>query len=191
MKKIVVLFSGTGTNFEYLAKKLHNKEVQIALAITNKKDALGIEVAKRYNIPYKIVDNTLYTTREEFDKELVKIIKKISPDLTILAGFMRILTPIFTTNIKAINLHPSLLPRHKGLHAIKRSFEDKFDKGGVSVHYVTSELDGGEIILQKAINKNGLSFDEYYSKIRNIEKEALLEATLKVLKEEKWENYWL
>jgi len=183
MKKIVVLFSGTGTNFEYLAKNLHKKEATIALAITNKKDALGIEVAKRYNIPYKIIDNTLYTTREEFDKELVENIKAIEPNLTILAGFMRILTPTFTENIKAINLHPSLLPRHKGLHAIERSFADEFDEGGVSVHYVTSELDSGAVILQKAISKKGLSFEEYYNKIRKIEKEALLEATLKVLEE--------
>ncbi len=185
MKTIVVLFSGTGSNFEYLAKHLHKKEAEIILAVTNNPNAKGIEVAKRYHIPYKIIDNSLYKTREEFDRILVKTIKNVNPDLTVLAGFMRILTPIFTENIKAINLHPSLLPRHKGLHAIKRSFEDEFDEGGVSIHYVTSELDGGEIILQKAISKKSLSFEEYYQKIRKVEKEALLEATLKILKEEK------
>jgi phosphoribosylglycinamide formyltransferase-1 len=181
MKKIVVLFSQTGSNFEYLAKHLHKKEAEIVLAITNNPNAKGIEVAKKYNIPLKIIDNKNYPNRESFDAKLVETILKLNPDLTILAGFMRILTPTFTENIKAINLHPSLLPRHKGLHAIERSYEDEFDKGGVSVHYVTSELDGGEIILQKAINKKNLSFEEYYQKIRSIEKEALLEATLKVL----------
>jgi len=99
----------------------------------------------------------------------------------VLAGFMRILTPIFTDTINAINLHPSLLPRHKGLHAIERSFEDEHSEGGVTVHKVTSELDGGEIVIQKAINKEGLSFQEYYEKVRTLEKEALAEAILKVL----------
>ncbi len=183
MKKIVVLFSGMGTNFEYLIKNLHKKEAEIILAITNNPNAGGIEIAKKYNIDYKVIENSLYKNREEFDKELVKTIKSINPDLTILAGFMRILTNIFTNNIKAINLHPSLLPRHKGLNAIKRSFEDKFEDGGVSVHFVTERLDDGELILQKRVSKEGLTFQDYYKKIRKIEKEALLEATLKILRE--------
>jgi len=96
---------------------------------------------------------------------------------------MRILTPYFTDNLKAINLHPSLLPRHKGLRAIERSYEDEHKDGGVSVHFVTSELDGGEIILQKSVKKQGLTFDEYYNIIRTIEKEALKEAILILIKE--------
>jgi phosphoribosylglycinamide formyltransferase-1 len=94
---------------------------------------------------------------------------------------MRILTPVFTNQIKSINLHPSLLPRHKGLNAIEKSYEDEHTHGGVSVHYVTSELDGGEVILQKEIAKESLDFEVYDKKVRSIEKEALAEAIMVVL----------
>jgi phosphoribosylglycinamide formyltransferase-1 len=180
MKQIAILFSGNGTNFDYIAKELHNKKLQIALALTNNPDAKGIDVAKKHNIKTVIIDSS-NKERKEFDKLVVEALSKYKLDLVVLAGFMRILTPIFTQNIKAINLHPSLLPRHKGLHAIERSFEDSFSKGGVSVHYVTSKLDDGEIIVQKSIDKSALDFNEYYNKIRTIEKVALKEAILKVL----------
>jgi len=180
MKNIAILFSGTGTNFEYIAKNLHNKKLRITLAITNKADAGGIKVANRYNIPIFIIESK-NLTREEFDTKVVDIIKKQNIDLVVLAGFMRILTTIFTNNLKAINLHPSLLPRHKGLRAIERSYEDSYSKGGVSVHWVNSQLDGGDVILQKSIDKTGLSFKQYYNKIREIEKLALCEAILNVL----------
>ncbi|NPA28247.1 MAG: phosphoribosylglycinamide formyltransferase [Epsilonproteobacteria bacterium] len=181
MKNIGILFSGTGTNFKYILDNLHNKKLNVALAITNNPKAKGIEFAKEYNIPLYIIDSKLYSNREEFDKRIVKTLQKYELDLVVLAGFMRILTPIFTEQIKAINLHPSLLPRHKGLRAIERSFEDEFEDGGVSVHWVSSELDSGEIIIQKSIKKEGLDFNSYYNKIRQIEKEALKEAILKTL----------
>ena len=183
MKRVVILFSGTGSNMEYILKHLHNKKVQVVAAITNNPDAKGIEIAKRFSIPLEIIDNRDFDTREDFDKKLVSTIKSYNPDLTILAGFMRILTPIFTKNIKAINLHPSLLPRHKGLNAIKRSFNDEYPDGGVTVHWVTSELDSGTPIVQKRISKSNLSFQEYYQKIRTIEKKALSEAILIALGE--------
>jgi phosphoribosylglycinamide formyltransferase-1 len=94
---------------------------------------------------------------------------------------MRILTPVFTENIKAINLHPSLLPRHKGLKAIEKSYEDEHEEGGVSVHFVSSELDGGAVILQKTLAKKDLDLEAYDTKIRTIEKDALVEAIMKVL----------
>lgn len=181
MKKIAVLFSGSGTNFEYILKHLHQKELEVALAITNNPKAGGIAFAKEYNIPLKIIDSTGFKSRQDFDCQVVNELQKIDLDLVVLAGFMRILTPIFTEAVTAINLHPSLLPRHKGLHAIERSYEDEHPEGGVTVHFVTSELDSGEIIVQKSIVKEGLSFDEYYNRVREIEKEALAEAILKVL----------
>ena len=181
MKKIAILFSGSGTNLKYILDNLHNKDVKVVLALTNNPNAKGIEYAKEYNIPLVIEDSKKYKDREEFDSKVVEYIKKSGAELTVLAGFMRILTPIFTNNIKAINLHPSLLPRHKGLNAIKRSFEDEFKEGGVTVHYVTSKLDSGEVIIQKSINKENLSYEEYYQKIRKIEKVALKEAILKIV----------
>jgi len=181
VKKIAVLFSGSGTNFEYILKHLHQKELEVALAITNNPQAGGIAFAKQYNIPLRVIDSRNFKHREVFDSEIVKALQEEQLDLVVLAGFMRILTPIFTDAVTAINLHPSLLPRHKGLQAIERSYEDQYPDGGVTVHFVTSDLDGGEIILQKSIEKEGLTFEQYYQKIRKIEKEALAEAIQKVL----------
>jgi phosphoribosylglycinamide formyltransferase-1 len=182
MKKIVVLFSGAGSNLEYILRHLHGKELEVAAAITNNPEAGGIEIARRYGVPVEILDHRKYESREAFDAELVRRIEGYAPDLTVLAGYMRILTPIFTEKIRAINLHPSLLPRHKGLRAIERSWEDEHPEGGVSVHRVTSELDGGEILVQYELEKEGFeSFDEYEEAIRRIEKEALAEGIRLVL----------
>jgi len=182
-KKVAVLFSGTGTNLKYILEHLHGKEVEVVVALTNRLDAGGIAFAKEYGIPVEIIDSSLFTSREAFDSELVHALHYYKPDLTVLAGFMRILTPIFTNEVKAINLHPSLLPLHKGMMAIERSYEDESEEGGVSVHWVTSELDGGEIILQKEIQKESKSFEQYEAEIKDIEKKALVEAIQKVLTE--------
>ncbi|MBN2721643.1 MAG: phosphoribosylglycinamide formyltransferase [Campylobacterales bacterium] len=180
MKKIAVLFSGKGTNFAHLAKTFQG-DIEIALAITNNPNAGGIEVAKTHDIPLEIIDSLPFQTREAFDEVLVKAIQKAGVDLVVLAGFMRILTPVFTDNVKAINLHPSLLPRHKGVEAIRRSFEDEYLEGGVSVHWVSGELDGGEIIVQKTISKSGLDFEAYDKIVRRLEKEVLSDAIRVVL----------
>ena len=181
MKKIAVLFSGKGSNFAHIVKNLHTDTVQVVVALTNNPNAEGIAVAKKYNIPLKIIDPKSYQSREAFDETVVNTLQIYAPDLTVLAGFMRILTPVFTDNVKSVNLHPSLLPRHKGLNAIEKSYKDEYTTGGVSVHYVSSELDGGEILLQKEISKEELTFEEYDKKIRSIEKEALIEAINKAL----------
>ncbi|MCW1863584.1 formyltransferase family protein, partial [Campylobacter jejuni] len=97
------------------------------------KDAFGIQRAKKFGLDTVIVDHKTYNTREEFDTILVQKIKESGANLTVLAGFMRILSPVFTKNIKAINLHPSLLPLFKGAHAIKESYESDMKVAGVSV----------------------------------------------------------
>jgi phosphoribosylglycinamide formyltransferase-1 len=182
MKKIAVLFSGKGSNFAHIVKSLQGDEIEVVVALTNNPNAEGIAIAKEHGIPLKIIDSGSYKSREEFDHDVVKALESYSPDLTVLAGFMRILTPVFTEQIKSVNLHPSFLPRHKGLNAIEKSYEDEYPTGGVSVHYVSSELDGGEVILQKEVSKEGLTFTEYDEKIRSVEKEVLIEAIYKALK---------
>ena len=179
-RSIAVLFSGNGTNFRYLLENL-DKRYKIVVALTNNPDAKGIDIAHEFGIECIVINSKEYKEREDFDREVVSALSSYDLDLVVLAGFMRILTPIFIESFKAINLHPSLLPRHKGLRAIERSYEDEYADGGVSVHFVSSELDGGEIILQKSISKENLSFDEYNRVIRDIEKEALLEAIYRVL----------
>ncbi len=183
MKKIAVLFSGTGSNLKYILEHLHKKELEVVVAITNRPNAGGVAFAKEHNIPLEIIDSKAFKTREEFDQELVHALHYYKPDLTVLAGFMRILTPVFTNEIKAINLHPSLLPLHKGMMAIERSYEDENEEGGVSVHWVNSELDGGKIILQKIVQKANKSFEEYEAEVKRVEKLALCEAIIEVLEE--------
>jgi len=180
-RRIAVLFSGTGTNLQYILEHLHGKEVEVVVALTNRPDAEGIRVAQEHNIPVEIIDSCLFVSREAFDSEVVHALHYYKPDLTVLAGFMRMLTPTFTNEVKAINLHPSLLPLHKGLMAIERSYDDENEEGGVSVHWVSSELDGGEVILQKIVEKAAKSFEVYEEEIKSIEKIALSEAIVEVL----------
>lgn len=165
-----------------IIQHIHNKYANIVCAITNNPSAGGISIADNANIPVLICDNTAYTSREEYDTALVQLIQKHSPDLVVLAGFMRILTPVFTRAIRSINLHPSLLPAFKGARAIQRSFESDESLCGVSVHWVSEELDGGEIILQKSFMKNPKdSLEEFTAKIRTIEYELLPQAIVKIL----------
>ncbi len=183
MKKIAILFSGEGTNLENIIKTLHDKKLKVVKAITNNPKANGIKRAKKYNIPTVVIDNKNFNNREDFDKELVSELKKDSLDLVILAGFMRILTPIFTENIKSINIHPSLLPHFKGANAIEQSFKSDMKEAGVTVHEVSSELDSGKIILQESFKKENLSFTEFEKRIHEIEYSLYPKAILKYLGE--------
>ncbi|WP_170018761.1 phosphoribosylglycinamide formyltransferase [Campylobacter sp. RM16190] len=186
-KKIAVLFSGSGSNLEAILQKVHNKifnnvKIEVVLTLTNKANAYGIERARRYGLESVVIEHTKFASREEFDQALVDEIKKHNVDLTVFAGFMRILTPVFTNQIKAINLHPSLLPLFKGAHAIKESFESEMLVGGVSVHYVSEELDGGKLIMQRAFEKSDdMSLEEFEEKIHAIEHEILPESIVKIL----------
>lgn len=182
MKKIVILFSGEGFNAQNIVKKLHKKECEVICGITNKKDAKGIDRLNELSIDTKILEHTGFETREAFDTELVSMINSYKPDLVVLSGFMRILTEVFSSNIKSINLHPSLLPKYKGARAIERSYESGDAEVGVSVHFVSSELDGGEIIMQKSfIRDKDESYDSFCAKIKDIEFEIMPEAIQKVL----------
>jgi phosphoribosylglycinamide formyltransferase-1 len=182
MKKIAVLFSGEGTNLQNLIDTLHNKECIIACAITNRADAGGIKRAERANIHVSIIEHQNFASREAFDTKLVETINTFDVELSVMAGFMRILTPVFTSSIKAINIHPSLLPLYKGAKAIERSFEGTEKQAGASVHFVTSELDGGEVILQQSFLKDPTdSLDTFENKIHAIEYKILPKAIINVL----------
>ncbi len=181
LPRVAILFSGVGSNMAYILEHLHGKELEVVVALTNNPQAKGIGIALSHNISCIIIDPKNYGSREAYDDVLVKQLEACQPDLTVLAGFMRILTPVFTDTVKAINLHPSLLPRHKGLMAIEKSYADEFPAGGASVHWVSSELDGGEVIMQREVSKEGLSFEKYEQEIKTIEKIALAEGIKKVL----------
>ena len=189
-KKIAILFSGSGSNLEAILKKVHNQifngiKIEVCLCICNKPGAYGIERAKKFGLDTMIIESAKFANREEFDAAVVEQILKSGAELTVLAGFMRILTPVFTSKIKAINLHPSLLPLFKGAHAIKESFESEMMLGGVSVHYVSEELDGGKLIAQRAFEReDGMSLEDWESKIHAIEHEILPDSIIKILTKE-------
>ena len=151
-KKILVLISGSGTNLQaFIDAQTENKiDAEIVAVISNKEDAFGLERAKLANIPTHIVSHKSYPTRLAFDQNLAKQIDSYQPDLIILAGFMRILTPWFADKYqgKLLNIHPSLLPKYPGLNTHKRALDNQDEFHGSSVHFVTQELDGGPLIAQ-------------------------------------------
>ena len=187
VKKIAVLFSGEGTNLENLFQTLHQKSfehvrIEIVTTICNKAGAKGIEKSRAFGIEPLIIEHTAYASREAFDKALVEAITCSGAELTVLAGFMRILTPYFTCNVNAINLHPSLLPLFKGANAIEESFNSSMKVAGVSVHFVNEELDSGAIIAQKCFQKtDAMSRETFEAHIRLLEHELLPQAVITLL----------
>ncbi|MDD2357089.1 MAG: phosphoribosylglycinamide formyltransferase [Thiovulaceae bacterium] len=185
MKKIVILFSGEGKNLHNIIEKLHPNVCEVVCAITNKADAKGLnglQTKSLQAIKSEVLEHTSFSSREAYDTELVKLIQSYEPDLVVLAGFMRILTSVFTQNIKAINLHPALLPKHKGAKAIEESFGSSDTMGGISVHWVSEELDGGEVISQKSFLKSeDETLESFTRKIKELEYELLPETITKIL----------
>ena len=187
VKKIAVLFSGSGSNLEKILEQVHNKKfstckIEVVCLICNKREAYGIQRAKKYGLETTIIEHKNFESREAFDKQMVEVIEQSGAELTVLAGFMRILTPEFTQNVKAINLHPSLLPLFKGAHAIEESYESGMKVGGISVHYVNEELDGGEIIAQECFKKEeGMSLEEFEEKIHALEHILLPKTIIDIL----------
>ena len=156
MKKIVVLISGSGSNLEAIiescsAKKISGKVIHV---ISNNPDAFGLSRASKSNIASKIIDHKKFSSRIDFENSLEEFLDKLSPDLVVLAGFMRILGPKITSKFfnKMINLHPSLLPKYPGLNTHEKVLENKDPHHGISIHYVSSELDAGPLIAQGFID---------------------------------------
>ncbi len=156
--KIAILISGSGSNLQAIIdhQKQHAKKYQIALVISNKANAYGLTRANNENIPTESIDHTLFKRRESFDQTLQKIIDNAQVDLIVLAGFMRILTPQFTQHFlgKMINIHPSLLPKYTGLNTHQRVLDAGDTEHGLSIHFVTPELDSGPVILQAKVSIN-------------------------------------
>jgi phosphoribosylglycinamide formyltransferase-1 len=174
MFKIVVLISGNGSNLEALINACKKKIINgsIDLVISNNPTAYGITRAKNHSIDFNIIDNKKFKTREDFDKALVKKLKDTSPDLIVLAGFMRILTPIMTKAFKnkIINIHPSLLPKYPGLDTHNMVIKNGDLRHGVTIHYVNDVLDGGEIIAQGEMPVNvNETYEEIKTRIHRIE----------------------
>ena len=176
-KNSCIFFSGAGTNLKALIKSSrgYNFPVNIKLVISNKKSARGLIFAKRYSIPFKIINtkNTL------FEKELMNEINKKKISLICLAGYMKILSKNFINSYKGkiVNIHPSLLPKYKGTNTFSRILRDKEKKAGCTVHFVNEKLDSGKIILKKSfqIVKNE-NVENLKKKTQKMEYKAFSEA---------------
>lgn len=149
---VVVLISGNGSNLQALIDK-QNAHYKILAVISNKADAYGLERAKQAHIPAHTISHKDFPDRESFDLAMAEIIDQYQPGLVVLAGFMRILTEAFVLRYEGrmLNIHPSLLPKYKGLNTHQRAIESKDQIHGVSIHFVSHELDGGPVIIQASV----------------------------------------
>ncbi len=153
---IVVLISGNGSNLQAIIDAIHSGDItgEIKAVISNRAGVYGLERAQRHGIPVEVIDHTQFDSREKFDAELMQRIEVYKPELVVLAGFMRILTDNFIRHFEGrmLNIHPSLLPNFRGLNTHQRALDAGVDYHGCSVHFVTSKLDGGPVIIQSKIS---------------------------------------
>ena len=155
MKRIVVLVSGNGSNLQAIIDACQQGRLNgsIAAVFSNKADAYGLERAREAGIPAHALEAAQFADREAFDRQLMLEIDAYAPDLVVLAGYMRILSPAFVSHYlqRMLNIHPSLLPKYPGLHTHRKAIENGDEEHGTSVHFVTEELDGGPVILQAKV----------------------------------------
>jgi len=154
-RRVVVLISGSGSNLQALIDAQDHDALggEIVAVIANRADAYGLKRAKDAGIDAVALPHREYDSRDAYDGALIKVIERHEPDLIVLAGFMRILTPRFVNRFlgRMLNIHPSLLPDYTGLHTHARALADGVTVHGCSVHFVTEELDGGPVALQAEV----------------------------------------
>ncbi len=154
---IVVLISGDGSNLQAIIDAINNPQnplpVDIKLVISNKKNAFGLERAQQAEIKTALLEDTDYETREDYDRVLQMLIDEQQPELVVLAGFMRILSEGFVNHYldRMINIHPSLLPKFRGLNTHQRAIDAGEKEHGATVHFVTPELDDGPLVVQAKV----------------------------------------
>ena len=159
MKNIVILISGSGSNMAAIVRAAEQGRwaerlnARVAAVLSNRADAQGLDFAKDHGIPTAVLDHKVFASREDFDAALMAEIDRHAPDLLILAGFMRILTPGFVAHYagRLLNIHPSLLPAFAGLNTHQRAIDAGCQFAGATVHQVTAELDHGDILAQAVV----------------------------------------
>jgi phosphoribosylglycinamide formyltransferase 1 len=154
-KRIVVLISGRGSNLQAIVKDARNEDCpyQVVAVISNNPHAEGLQFAQQHDIATAILNHKEFANRETFDQALIQLIDQFKADVVALAGFMRILTNDFVEYFKGrlVNIHPSLLPNFAGLHTHQRAIEAGVSEHGATVHFVITEVDAGQIILQAKV----------------------------------------
>lgn len=150
--RVVVLISGRGSNLKAIIDYPLQQAASfvVVAVISNRVAAPGLQLAQTHQIPTQILDHQHYTSRAAYDKALAQCIDQYQPDVVVLAGFMRLLTPAFVDHYQGrlINIHPSLLPALRGLNTHQRALDEGLKEHGASVHFVTAELDSGPVIAQ-------------------------------------------
>ena len=151
--KAVILISGNGSNLQSIIDHADKIDLQISAVISNRDNAFGLQRAQSANINTYFVDSKIFNSRDAFDNELISIIDKLDIELIILAGYMRILSPLFINHFsgKILNIHPSLLPKYPGLNTHQRAIDAGDKEHGATVHFVTEQLDEGPIISQETV----------------------------------------
>lgn len=153
--RLTLLLSGRGSNLQAFlnAQDAGELEGNITAVISNRPGARGLEIARRAGIATEVVDHTLFASRDDFDLKLAETIDQCAPDVVVLAGFMRILTGPFVDKFRGrlINIHPSLLPKYRGLNTHQRAIDAGEREAGATVHFVTPDLDEGPGILQARV----------------------------------------
>ena len=178
-RSVVVLISGNGSNLQAIMDFSNGENYRVCGVISNKPDAYGLTRAEKSNVPSTVVDHRQFASRELFEVTLAEAIDKYEPALIVLAGFMRILGADFVKRYqgKILNIHPSLLPNYPGTNTHQRVLDAGEKLHGVSVHFVTEELDGGPVIAQESITVE--SFDDAETLALKIhEKEYVLYPTV-------------
>ncbi len=158
MKNIVIIISGGGSNMAAIVKTAQKEawrdkyDAQVVAVLSNRADARGLAWATAQGIATRVVDHKAYATREHFDAALLREVDDFAPFCVVLAGFMRILTPVFVSHYagRLLNIHPSLLPAFPGLHTHARAIEAGCKVAGATVHQVTAQLDHG-LVLDQAV----------------------------------------
>jgi phosphoribosylglycinamide formyltransferase-1 len=158
MKKKVsigILVSGSGTNLQSIIDNSEKGllDAEIKVVISNNPDAYGLERAKKHHIPTAVIEQSNFKSREDFDLKMIEVLKSYSVELVVMAGFMRVLSPLFLQAfpMKVMNIHPAILPSFQGLHGQQKAFDYGVKFSGCSVHFADDGVDTGPIIIQAVV----------------------------------------
>lgn len=186
MKNLVVFASGTGTNFEAIAKACADGilDARVVLLVCDKPGAAVVDKASGFGIPSFVASPKSYPSKADFERDIIARMEPLNVDLICLAGYMRIISDVLLDVYegKIINIHPSLLPAFRGANAVEQAVEYGVKVYGVTIHYVDSTLDGGRIISQRAFDYEGNDPQEVHRIGHLIEHKLYIETIAKLLK---------
>ena len=175
MFSFAVFISGNGSNLQAIINATNNGQIdgKICCVLSNKEEAFGLVRAKEANIPTIVIEHQNFETREKFETAILESLKSYQIDLIVLAGFMRILSPVLIKPYlgKLMNIHPSLLPKYPGLNTHQKVIDNQDTQHGVTIHFVDETLDGGQICAQSIMKVESNDIDILENKIHKLEHE--------------------